>query len=319
MCVDDQHPRPQAPGPSQTLTGRSVFNPAVCESVGSGSATVADGRSQALSCAYVCIGRSNGKQGPIAQSFYGSHPGAPFTDVRVDHFGSLVDNPFTGGCQSTLCRAYDELVRMVLATLTTIRSCIEEYDALMPQSACAILQSPTAFELDLLRAVADKYCVSLHGQVSPPLAIKPWLAYHAKLLLEGASIRLLDARVPSCHDIPPWTCHAQSLQGALLWVAVTYQSEFASLCPPSVEHIPLHSQVGVMALHPSFLFTCDPRARCTDAVGLSCFHLPFHSHSKACCMPASALCRTPSQRCLILEDSLSTAYRAKLLQSQPWR
>ena len=146
---------------------------------------------------------------------------------------------------------------MVLATLTTIRSCIEEYDALMPQSACAILQSPTAFELDLLRAVADKYRVSLHGQVSPPLAIKPWLAYHAKLLLEGASIRLLDARVPSCHDIPPWTCHAQSLQGALLWVAVTYQSEFASLCPLSVKHTPLHSQVGVAALHTPFFSSCD--------------------------------------------------------------
>ena len=249
MCADEHHQRREAPGPTQTLTGKSVLSLVLSETGGFESATGADGRSRAPNGAFVCIGRLQlGRQGPVAQL-----PLDGFTDVRVDHFGSLVYNPFTGGCALTLCRAYDELVRTVLTTPLAIDDCLDEYEDSTLQSTPHGLRRPSSFELELLQTVADRHGVRVHAQAGSPMAIRPWLVHYARRLLEGASFRLLDTYPQGGVRVLPWTCHAQSLQGALLWVAITHQGQLLESRPGLVMDDSSPSQVG--PCHPSFLST----------------------------------------------------------------
>ena len=248
MCADEHHQRREAPGPTQTLTGKSVLSSVLSETGSFESATGADGQSWAPNGAYVCVERLQlGRQGPVAQL-----PLDGFTDVRVDRYDSLVHNPFTGGCSLTLCRAYDELVRMVLTTPLAIDECLDEYDDSALHPALHGLRRPSPFELELLQAVADKHGVRVHAQARPPSAIRPWLVHHAQLMLEGTSFRLLDTFPQGVEHVPPWTCHAQSLQGALLWVAVTHQGQLLESCPGSLVEGSSLSQVG--RHHPSSFF-----------------------------------------------------------------
>lgn len=241
MCASDYHQRHEAHGPSRTLTGKSVSTRVVSETGGFESANGADGQGRASIDACVCIGRLQlGRQGPVAQLSLDG-----FTDVRVDHFGSFVSSPFSGGCSLTVCQAYDELVRMVLTTPLAVDDCLDTYDTLKLQLSLGDPPRPSSFELEMLSVIAERHGVSVRKQVSSPSVIGPWLAYHAKLLLEGASFRLLDTYMQGGDLVPPWTCHAQSLQGALLWVAITHQGKLLERRPSLVAHDSIFPQVGL--------------------------------------------------------------------------
>ena len=253
MCADEHHQRREAPGPTQTLTGKSVLSSVLSETGSFESANGADGQSWAPNGAFVCVERLQlGRQGPVAQL-----PLDGFTDVRVDRYDSLVHNPFTGGCSLTLCRAYDELVRMVLTTPMAIDDCLDEYNDSVLQLARRRPHRASSFELELLRTVANRHGVRVRASARSPMALRPWLVHHAKRLLEGTSFRLLDDHAQGGTHVPPWTCHAQSLQGALLWVAITHQGELLESCPGLVERDSSFSQVGHRYPSPFLsFFTC---------------------------------------------------------------
>ena len=266
MCADEHHQRREAPGPTQTLTGKSVLSLVLSETGGFESATGADGRSRAPNGAFVCIGRLQlGRQGPVAQL-----PLDGFTDVRVDHSDSPVRCPFVGGGILTLCQAYDELVRLVLTTPLAVHDCLDDFEAVNLQRSCPGSGQLASLELTMLQTIAEAHGVRVRDRPASPLAIRSWLVYHARLLVEGTSFRLLDSYAYCGDQVPPWTCHAQSLQGALLWVAITYQGELFECCPGLVERDSSSSQVELV--HPplpsGLSFTCDSSVAGTVTSGV---------------------------------------------------
>ena len=166
----------------------------------------------------VRIGRLRwGKQGPVAR--HSIQDG--FVEVRVDRHGSHVGNPFAGAPVAQLCRAYDELLRAVLTTPLLIDECLHEYEGLRQDSSfgTALL---TLFEEKLLQTIAEKHKVRVHEQRFRPTAVRAWLVYHSSLIVQGKSLYLFCWCTHGGWHTPPWTCHSQSLMGALLWVSSTF-------------------------------------------------------------------------------------------------
>mmetsp|Transcript_64847 Transcript_64847/g.128211 ORF Transcript_64847/g.128211 Transcript_64847/m.128211 type:complete len:260 (+) Transcript_64847:186-965(+) len=187
----------------------------------------------------VRIGRLKmGKQGPVSR--HSVQDG--YIEVRVDRHGSHVGNPFAGAPTAQLCRAYDELLLVVLTVPLVVDECLHDYEGLEQDSSFgrALL---TPYEKKLLQTIADKHGVKIHqSQRVSPFAVRAWLVYHAMLLLRGISFYLFCWCVHGYSHTPPWACHSQSLMGALLWVAVTLREQLAA----ADQRVPLltaHQQV----------------------------------------------------------------------------
>ena len=276
MCAGEHHQRREASGPTQTLTGKSVLSLVLSETGGFESATGADGQSRAPIGASVCVGRLQlGRQGPVAQLSLDG-----FTDVRVDHSDSPVRCPFVGGCTLSLCQAYDELVRLVLTTPLVVDDCLDDYEDVNLQRSCPESGQLALLEISMLQTIAEAHGLSVRRRPASPLAIRSWLVYHAKLLFEGTSFRLLDSYAYCGDYVLPWTCHAQSLQGALLWVAITYQGKLFECCPGLVERDSSSSQVELVHFPLLLLclsFTRDSSVASTVTLGIRLLQSLPHS------------------------------------------
>ena len=101
MCAYDLHQRPLAHGPSQTLTGKSVFSCDLCDMEGLGSKISFDGQDRAPSRACVFNGRLQlGMQGPVAQPLLWGVFFVGYLDVRVVYFDLPVDSSSSLDCHS---------------------------------------------------------------------------------------------------------------------------------------------------------------------------------------------------------------------------
>ena len=221
----------------------------------------------------VRIGRLRSKQGSTAQD---SVQDSQLT-VRVDRHGSHVGNPFAGAPVAKLCKAFDELLCAVLTIQLSVEAGLHDYEGLQQDASygAALL---TPFEETLLRTVSEKHQVPVHRQRVRPLALRAWLVYHARLIQLGRPLCLSCWCMSNAAFAPAWTCHAQSLMGALLWASVTLR--FEPLFHYSVMDVELPSlQVqaylskGVTLSSSSFLhafFACAfflPLAQIVEALG----------------------------------------------------
>ena len=177
----------------------------------------------------VSVGRlRRGRQGPTALHSVQEE----VVHVRVDRHGSHVGNPFCAAHISRLCMAYDELLRTVLTVPLKVDECLHDYEGLK-QEAMPGMVLLTPFENKLLRTLADKHGVKIHRQRVRPLAVRAWLVYHASLLVKGVSLRLHCWCACGSLNLPPWSCHAQLLMGALLWLAHSWHADLLSSVVPS--------------------------------------------------------------------------------------
>ena len=173
----------------------------------------------------VQIGRLRwGMQGPAARSLVQDG----FLEVRVDRHGSHVGNPFAGASAHKLCLAYDDLLRAVLVAPLSVDDDLRDYEGLRHDTLFGqALLSP--FEENLLTEIAERHGVHVHHrQRVRPASVRAWLVYHASLLVQGTSLVLQCWCLHGGVCSTPWVCHAQSLLGALLWVAVSARSELTS-------------------------------------------------------------------------------------------
>jgi len=191
-----------------------------------------------------------GGQGPAAR--FKAIEG--FMQVHVDRHSSAVGNPFAGGSSLHVCQAYDELLSVVLTTPIQVNASFYEFVDILRFSDTR-LRAPSVDESLLLQRLAFKHGVNVHHRPSPvsPFAVRAWLVFHAALLVHGRSIALYCWCTRGCicccgnglPTIPRWTCHAQSLAGALIWLACRYRAQLQALqFPPSVwDHVAAHTFV----------------------------------------------------------------------------
>jgi hypothetical protein len=139
--------------------------------------------------------------------------------VRVDRHGSQVGNPFIGAPIIRLCKAYDELLQSMLTWPLSVEECLREYEGSLQDVSPVSAVLLTPFEKALLQRLAVKHSVSIHEQCVRPLALRGWLVFHALLLLRGRSLSLHCWCACGAMELPSWSCHGQSLMGALLWLA----------------------------------------------------------------------------------------------------
>jgi hypothetical protein len=184
------------------------------------------------------IGRLHwGRQGPVARPSVQDD----YLEVRVDRHGSHVGNPFVRAPVERLCKAFDELLHAVLAVQLSVEEALLDYEALRQDTAygAALL---TPFEDALLHSISKKHGVSLHSQRVRPLALRAWLVHHALLLQRGQSLSLFCWCMCDAALAREWSCHAQSLLGALLWLSLTLRAE-PSLAQPCADSELQSSQV----------------------------------------------------------------------------
>jgi hypothetical protein len=195
-----------------------------------------------------------GKQGPSARHSVQDD----YLQVRVDRHGSHVGNPFAGAPVERLCKAYDELLLAVLTTQLSVEEALHDYEGLRQDSSYgAALLSP--LEEALLKTISEKHAVPLHRQRVRPLALRAWLVHHARLLQQGQSLSLFCWCTCNAALAREWTCHAQLLMGALLWLSLTLPAE-PLLAQPCADAEPQSSQVLAYPLEALFLTSTSCRA-----------------------------------------------------------
>ena len=192
----------------------------------------------------ISIGRLQwGKQGHTAR--HSVQDG--YLEVRVDRHSSHVGNPFARAPVERLCKAFDELLHTVLAVQFSVEEALHDYEGLRQDSSYgeALL---TPLEEALLKTISEKHSVPIHYQRVRPFALRAWLVYHARLIQRGQSLSLHCWCTCDAALAREWTCHAQSLMGALLWLSLTLPAEplLAQLCADAE---PQNSQV---LAYPSF-------------------------------------------------------------------
>jgi len=145
-----------------------------------------------------------------------------FLKVGVDRHTSLVGNPFTGAPIERLCRAYDDLLHTMLLIDLQVDEGLHHYQGLQDGlDPSAGLLEP--YELALLQDVARRHTVKIHVALVRPCLVRAWLCHHALLLVQGQSLLLLCWCLKSkLESAVPWSCHAQSLAGALYWFVETH-------------------------------------------------------------------------------------------------
>ena len=188
-----------------------------------------------------------GKQGPTVRHSV-QHD---YLLVRVDRHGSHVGNPFAGAPVERLCKAYDELLHAVVTTPFSVEEALHDYEGLRQDSmyGAAML---TPLEEELLATISEKHSVPIHQQRVRPFALRAWLVYHARLLQQGQSLSLHCWCTCDAALAREWTCHAQSLMGALLWLSLTLPAEHLLAQPCAVAE-PQSSQVLAYPLEASSL------------------------------------------------------------------
>lgn len=258
--------RLQGHGPSSASRGNPASS--VCMSSGSTSTPISfqslacrlcqgGGLPAACTCelfqrwgSWVVVGRCGRSESERrADSVMGEAHALPsVVDVVVDR-DTMVGSPFVGGSNSQLCEAFDELLGHLLTSdiefdrlAKNYQRCIDEHQASM--------ESPGSHLL--LREVAAKHDVQLHccAERFQVEHVRAWVGFHAGLLRSGRCLRLL------CHCVegscPLWSCHAQSLAGALTWAVTTLDCDFtqvsASTCPIH-QPTPLLPRAACQGLH----------------------------------------------------------------------
>ena len=131
---------------------------------------------------------------------------------------SLVANPFVEGPRTRRCQAFDELLSLVLTDDLDFDRVHDDYHRMLDERRGGLLRS-TPVERQLLICLAEKHNVGLDESLVDAFSIDAlhiWLRHHARQMLTGHSLLLVcDCVVGDC---PFWTCHGQSLAGALLWL-----------------------------------------------------------------------------------------------------
>ena len=154
-------------------------------------------------------------------------------DVRVDGHASCVCNPFCEADNARLCRAYDELLRMLLTVNFTVDECLRDFEGIT-QDGLPTLALLTPVERHLLRTISERHDVRVQRLRTHPFAIRSWLVHHARLIAHGQSLRLLSWCPSNAVKSTPWIGHAQLLMGALLWLAAVRREELLSSSHPFV-------------------------------------------------------------------------------------
>ena len=155
-----------------------------------------------------------------------------FLDVLIDR-SSLIGNPFVGAPRVRLCKAYDELLRLLLSNDLDYDRLALTFPHLVDDPGSGVVGT-ASFEKRILSEVAASHDVQLHDSNAGRFSVetlRAWVAYHAQLLCSGQSLRL------QCHCIQgaacPWSCHGQGLAGALTWLALrdTFFTAAPVSCP----------------------------------------------------------------------------------------
>ena len=219
-----------------------------------------------------------GRQGPVARTSVSEG----YIDVRVDMHGSRVGNPFHGADAARLCRAYDELLHLLLTVTISVDECLRDFEDAGQDASYESIEL-TPLERRMLSSVAEKHGVKVHRRHVQPSAVTPWLVYHAKLLSLGQSLRLLAWGASDVEGPLPHFCHAHLLMGALLWLASSRREEL--LISSSSTSLPgsLALQVRLLlllSLLSSARFTCASLGCAWAPAHTSVFariHLPTHA------------------------------------------
>ena len=149
-----------------------------------------------------------------------------FTDLRIDRHGSMAGNPFHGAATSTLCRAFDALLRVALTHYFDFDRDLRLYPQLDAAYSLGVEGQSVACEL--LRRLADSSGCRVHrlARGFSISMLRSWLCYHAVMLASGARLRLL------CWCITGHTsceaCHGQGLAGAMLWIVFSHSARLPS-------------------------------------------------------------------------------------------
>lgn len=139
-------------------------------------------------------------------------------DVLIDRQNSMVGNPFMALRTGSSCtRAFDELLAHVLLNDMNFDRVLPQYHRLYDDFQRGTSRSEPVMRR-LLLEISLKHDVGVDeafAQLLSADSIRSWVVHHAVILRSGQHLRLLG------HDAegacPPWTCHGQSLAGALLW------------------------------------------------------------------------------------------------------
>ena len=140
-------------------------------------------------------------------------------DVLIDRQTSMAGNPFMARRTGSSCtRAFDEMLAHILLNDLNFDRVLSRYHRLFDDFQSGTSRSEPVMRR-LLLEISLKHDVEVNeafAQLLTADSIRSWVAHHAVILRSGQHLRLLghDAE-GSC---PPWTCHGQSLAGALLWV-----------------------------------------------------------------------------------------------------
>jgi hypothetical protein len=158
--------------------------------------------------------------------------------VPIDRHYSMVGNPFVCAHRELLCRAFDELLGHVLLNDMDFDRVLPLYYRLSDEQQSGAIRAEPATRR-LLLEISRKHGVIIHKRYATRCsaeALRSWVAHHALLMLSGQPLRLL------CHcaegACPDWTCHGQSLAGALLWACRRWRTVRA-LDATSVASVPL--------------------------------------------------------------------------------
>ena len=165
----------------------------------------------------VVVGRLRGEEGWRYSAEYGATLG--MVEVFIDRT-SMVGNPFSGADSQRLNMVYDELLGLIVQSDFDFIRHVDDYSRFYDDHL-ARRADGTHLDMALLRRVAEARGVHLHERDSHARLfcvahVRAWLCFHASLLASGQSLCLM------CHcaegACPAWSCHGQSLAGALVWL-----------------------------------------------------------------------------------------------------
>ena len=221
ICQDGGPLGLEGSGPTPTLNGKSVTPSMPC--------SVQRSAPVAHACNLLHRWGSCVIVGILNRRMFGKQAG--YHDVRIDR-DSMVGNPFVRAPVQRLCRAYDELLQLILQDDFNIDKLRQDYHRLLDEHRAG-LTSAGPMERQLLTVIAARHDVQLaDGGLGFAYhhcfaGVRAWLAFHVHMLRSGLALRLL------CHCVEgscsSWSCHGQGLAGALTWLADYDRREIAEV------------------------------------------------------------------------------------------
>lgn len=160
-------------------------------------------------------------------------------DVPIEGAGTCVENPFGRGATYRLCRAYDDLLLIILHEDLDFDRLATDYHRLRDEQLAGPTRANPTTRRTLLE-IAARHDVLLAGDDLVArftfLGVRAWIAYHVRMLRAGRTLRLLVS-----YDLAagkPLLCHGASLAGALIRLAGCGENHVASVRASSTSHAP---------------------------------------------------------------------------------